>query len=112
MGSKDIELAISVIKALTQDKGEECSCLWEIGANYFIRTVTFHFTGRLKAVTQHELWLEDAAWIADDGRFTQAVESGVFNEVEPYPSGRTVAVGRGSLIDAHKMVKELPRSQK
>lgn len=84
---------------------------FEIGQPYFIRTVTHHLTGRLTAVYPTELVLTDAAWIASDGRFAQAVESGSFDEVEPYPSGQSVIVGRGSIIDATK-ITVTPRSQK
>lgn len=83
---------------------------WEIGANYLIRTVTMIDTGRLVAVTAQELVLEDAAWIADTGRFADAVEKAEFGEVEPFPAGHII-LGRGSIIDAVK-VKTLPRSQK
>jgi hypothetical protein len=84
--------------------------VWVIGKNYLIRTVTMIDTGRLVAVTEHELVLEDAAWVADTGRFAQAIEKGEFNEVEPFPSGRVI-VGRGSLIDAVQ-IPVLPRKQK
>jgi hypothetical protein len=83
---------------------------WQIGKNYLIRTVTMIDTGRLVAVTEHELVLEDAAWIADTGRFAQAVDKAEFGEVEPFPSGRVI-VGRGSVIDAVE-ITVLPRSQK
>lgn len=84
---------------------------FKIGANYFLRTVTHHLTGRLVSVGPHELVLEDAAWIADDGRFSDALVSGNFNEVEPFPPGQVI-VGRGSLIDAVEISSALPRSQK
>lgn len=84
---------------------------FQIGKQYLIRTVTFHFTGRLVAVFDTELVLEDVAWIADDGRFADAVAKGSFNEVEPYPDG-PVIVGRGSIIDAALFNPALPRSQK
>ena len=83
---------------------------WEIGKNYLIRTVTMIDTGKLVAVTEHELVLEDAAWIADTGRFAQAVEAAEFGEVEPFPKGRVV-IGRGSIIDAVQ-IKLAPRSLK
>ena len=83
---------------------------WEIGTIYLIRTVTMIDTGRLVAVTEHELVLEDAAWIADTGRFMQAVEKAEFGEVEPFPTGRVI-VGRGSVIDAVQITLA-PRSQK
>ncbi len=83
---------------------------WEIGANYLIRTVTMIDTGRLVAVTAQELILEDAAWIADTGRFADAVERAEFGEVEPFPAGRVI-LGRGAVIDAVK-IRTIPRSQK
>ncbi len=83
---------------------------WEIGKIYLIRTVTMIDTGRLVAVTPHEIVLEDAAWIADTGRFAQAVEKAEFGEVEPFPAGRVI-IGRGSIIDAVQ-IRVAPRSQK
>jgi len=85
--------------------------LWEIGQNYLIRTVTHTVTGRLYAVTDRELWLEDAAWIADTGRYADALISCEFSEVEPYPEKVKIPVGRGALVDACP-IKTLPRVQK
>lgn len=81
---------------------------WHVGKNYFIRTVTHHIVGRLMKVTSQELVVEDAAWIADDGRFHEALKSGKFSEVEPFPVGEVI-IGRGSLIDATKWNHELVR---
>ena len=108
------DLTLGQIKQLRGIFGE-CKCddahPYEIGEGYFIRTVTHHLTGRLVKVTQQELVIEHAAWIADDGRFMQALETGDFKEVEPYPDG-PVIIGRGSIVDARKVQFELPRSQK
>lgn len=84
---------------------------YKIGANYLIRTVTMIQTGRLVAVTEQELVLEDACWIADTGRFHKAVSEGEFNEVEPFPKGRVI-VGRGAVIDATEISFELPTRAK
>ena len=83
---------------------------WNIGANYLIRTVTMIDTGRLVQVTPMELVLEDAAWIADTGRFADALKKSEFNEVEPFPTGRVI-IGRASVVDAVE-IPTLPRSQK
>ena len=83
---------------------------YQIGKNYLIRTVTMIQTGKLVAVTNQELVLEDAAWIADTGRFNECLKNGSFNEVEPFP-GRII-VGRGSVIDATEFNHQLPRSVK
>ena len=83
---------------------------FKLGANYFIRTVTHHHTGRLVEVTPTELVLEDAAWIADSGRFADALKTCSFNEVEPFPSGHVI-IGRGALVDAVEILT-IPLSQK
>lgn len=83
---------------------------FNIGAKYFIRTITHHHTGRLVQVTQTELVLEDAAWIADDGRLTDSLATGDFNEVEMFPPTRVI-IGRGSLIDAVEILT-IPTSKK
>jgi hypothetical protein len=84
---------------------------YRIGGNYFIRTVTHHHTGRLVQITGQELVLEGAAWIADDGRFSESLKSCDFNEVEMFPSGSRVIIGRGSVIDAVE-ISTIPVSQK
>ena len=98
----------AVLKNLAGNTSDDSA--WNIGANYLIRTVTMIDTGRLVAVTQQELVLEDAAWIADTGRFHDALKAEEFNEVEPFPSGRVI-IGRGAIIDAVEIHK-IPRSQK
>ena len=94
----------------TARKEDTSGCAWEIGKNYLIRTVTMIDTGRLVAVTEHELVIEDAAWIADTGRFSDALQKAEFNEVEPFPEGRVI-IGRGGIIDAVQ-IDTLPRKQK
>jgi hypothetical protein len=84
---------------------------YEIGKKYFIRTVTMHLTGLLVAVYPGELVLESAAWIADSGRFSDALKTGSLSEVEPFPNGK-VTVGRGSIVDACIWAHDLPREKK
>ena len=83
---------------------------WVIGKIYLIRTVTMIQTGRLVAVTEHELVVEDAAWIADTGRFADALKTGKFTEVEPFPDGKVI-IGRGAIIDAVQ-ISVAPRDTK
>jgi hypothetical protein len=77
---------------------------WKIGKCYLIRTVTMIQTGRLVKVTEKELVLEDAAWVADTGRFSEALVSLNFSEVEPFPDGHVI-VGRGAIVDAVQVAR-------
>lgn len=85
---------------------------YQVGQPYFIRLVTHYLTGRLKAVTAKELVLTEASWIADTGRFMNALREGKLNEIEPFPEHEEVIVGRGALIDAVRWLHPLPREQK
>ena len=86
------------------------SDFWQIGKPYLIRTVTMIDTGTLVSVGEHEIILRDASWIADTGRFSAALESCEYNEVEPFPDG-LIAVGRSAIIEAVQIAK-VPRSVK
>jgi hypothetical protein len=108
-----MEINITELAALLNSRGQTVAVEhpFNLGKNYFIRTVTHHHTGKLVQVTPTELVLENAAWIADDGRLTDALKTGTFNEVEMFPPDAKVIIGRGSLIDAVE-VPSIPTSQK
>ena len=85
----------------------------EVGSKVFIRTVTSYYTGEIIEVTSEEITLVKAAWIADTGRFAQAMQTGEFSEVEPYPDEHQVSVSRGSITDlVRNWPHPLPRVQK
>jgi hypothetical protein len=83
---------------------------FQVGENYLIRAVTMYYTGRLAAITETDLLLEDAAWIADTGRFHNALKTGVLHEIEPFVD--PVIVPRGAIVDATPWKHALPREQK
>lgn len=96
-------------KKTTKKKTTKRTTSWlpKVGDNVLIRTVTNYFTGRITAVDGYWLALEDAAWIADMGRFHTAVNTGSLSEVEPY-SGPCV-VARGAIVDVSQWKHDLPR---
>lgn len=92
--------------------GKQCDFQpYEIGGMYQLRTVTHIITGKVLEVGDKEIVVTNAAWIADTGRYTQAVATAEYEEVEPYPADAKVIIGRGSIIDAIKIPK-LPKDQK
>lgn len=81
-----------------------------VGNNVLIRTVTHYQTGKIVALNPLEIVLIDAAWIADTGRFHEALRTGKLNEVEPYVGA--VSVNRGAVVDVTDWVSALPLETK
>jgi len=79
-----------------------------VGEKFYFRTVTYHLTGRVKKVIGHILELENAAWIADSGRFMNTIKEGKLNEVEPV--GRAY-INIDSVTDFFPWKHKLPSSQ-
>jgi hypothetical protein len=74
------------------------------------KKVTLYYTGLLVSVTDSDVVLEDAAWIADTGRFHDALKTGELNEVEPFVD--QVIILRAGIIDLTEWQHDLPKVQK
>jgi hypothetical protein len=83
---------------------------FEVGKAYLIRTVTMILTGRVIGVVGSFLVLNEAAWIADTGRFNEALKTGELNEVEP--ADGNVFVGITAIIDVYEWNHSLLRVAK
>jgi len=79
---------------------------FDVGSKWLIRTVTFAVTGRVKQIKGKFIVLEDAAWLADTGRFSVAIESGTLSEVEAVTVD--VVVNTDSIVDAYVWKHKLP----
>jgi len=111
------ELTIGEIKeinALLGGNKNQDKHPFELGKNYLIRTVTMIQLGKLVAVYDKELVLEQAAWIADTGKFSEALEQGIENinssEIELFI--KPAIIGRGALIDATEYIRKMPTETK
>jgi hypothetical protein len=82
---------------------------FEVEKAYFIRTVTYHTVGKVQKIVGGFLVLSDASWIADSGRFTQAIKDGKLEEIEPVG---TAIVNLDSIVDAFPWEHPLPKDQK
>jgi len=92
---------------------ESTECIespWRIGEKYFIRGVTMHVIGKLIMVTDKELLLTNASWVADSGRFNNALKTGELDEVEPFV--KDVIVNRSAIMDATIWMFDCPRDVK
>lgn len=99
-----------ILDEAIEDGGSNTNVPFEIGEKYFIRTVTYFATGKVKRITGNFLELEDAAWIADTGRFNEAISKGVLSEVEPVEV--PMYLNMSSITDAFLWKHKLPREIK
>ena len=87
---------------------------YDIGENYFIRTVTYAALGKLTYVGDKELKLAAACWVADQGRMTESLKNGIEaqenSELEMFD--QDVIIGRGAIVDATLYMHKLPTLQK
>ena len=80
-----------------------------IGKKFFFRTVTYHVVGKVVNILGNIIQLEDSSWVADSGRFMQAIKEGKLNEVEPVGKGY---LNSQSLVDFYPWRHDLPKEQK
>ena len=80
-----------------------------IGGKFFFRTVTYHLVGRVKKRIGKFLLLEQASWVADSGRFMNAIKDGSLDEVEPVG---VAYVNTDSFVDFFPWKHSLPTEQK
>jgi hypothetical protein len=86
------------------------SKVFAIGKKVFIRTVTMAQVGEIKDVEGSFVCLGTASWVADTGRFHDALLKGDFSEVEPFVGD--VWVNTEAIIDMAEWKHELPTKQK
>ena len=111
--SRTIEISDETFEKYKQQLGEDSfkditQLSDMVGEKFFFRTVTYHMTGRVKKVIGSILELENAAWIADSGRFMNAIKEGKLNEVEPV--GRAF-ININSVVDFFPWKHVLPEKQ-
>jgi hypothetical protein len=79
------------------------------GKSYFFRTVTYHLIGKVAKIEGNFVHLKDASWVADSGRFMQAIKEGNLMEVEPVGDA---FLNLDSVTDAFPWAHPLPTEQK
>jgi len=83
---------------------------FEVGKSYFIRSVTHHYLGTVREITELCVVMDSCVWVADDGRFHKLLQGEWDNnsEREPYPRDRRVQIFFGGMLDAVEWVGEIP----
>lgn len=80
-----------------------------VGGKYYFRTVTFHQVGEVKKIVGRFVYLKNASWVADSGRFMNAIKDGTLNEVEPVGD---CFVNLDTVVDFFPWVHDMPKAQK
>jgi hypothetical protein len=80
-----------------------------VGKAFFFRTVTYHLVGQVEQQIGDFVKLSDASWIADSGRFADAISKGTLNEVEPVGD---CWINLSSVTDFFPWNHSLPMKQK
>lgn len=80
-----------------------------VGGKYFFRTVTYHLVGEVKKMVGRFAYLKNASWIADSGRFMNAIKDGTLSEVEPVGDA---FVNLDTVVDFFPWKHKLPSDQK
>jgi len=99
------------IKAQVEEEGgvEVTSLDSLVGQSWFFRTVSYHLVGKVEKRLGNFLLLRNASWVADSGRFMQAIKDGTLNEVEPVGDA---LVNLDAVTDAFPWKHALPDKQK
>ena len=80
-----------------------------VGGKFFFRTVTYHTVGEVVKIVGRFVQLKDASWVADSGRFMNAIKDGTLDEVEPV--GKAF-VNLDTVVDIFPWTHTLPTEQK
>lgn len=75
------------------------------GKYYFFRTVTMIYTGMLDYSRTDAFVITKASWIADTGKFGQAIVDCNFLDVVHYPIDKKVFIFKSSLVEVFSIEK-------
>ena len=106
------ELIEKLVCALLDEKDEKWNgseCPFAVGKAYFIRTVTYHMLGKIERISGNFLVLSEASWIADSGRFNEAISKGNLNETEYVGDA---ILGIQTIVDSFPWKHSLPKESK
>lgn len=78
-----------------------------IGETVLIRTVTYAAIGKVSGLNDTFVWLEaGSGWLADSGRYSEALSTGEVNEFEKCIGERRVSIG--AIVDVDVWTHPIP----
>ena len=110
------KLLTKLLELAVQDStktNEECAL--EVGENYFIRTVSYFYTGKVREIKGNFVILDDVSCILDTGRLSESIKEGKLeelsvSEIEPLPNGTGINID--GITDFSPITFKLPKKIK
>lgn len=110
VGGKVVEVSDEQYEALLDEVRKEVNNYEDlVGEKWFFRTVTYHLVGEVKKIVGRFAHLKNASWIADSGRFNEAIKNGTLSEVEPVGEA---FINLDTVVDFFPWVHKLPTQVK
>lgn len=96
---------------ISEDEVVDVSSLEDfVGKKLFIRTVTYHMVGEVEKVVGKFFQLKNASWVADSGRFHDALKNGFPSNAEIEPTTQAW-LNTDSIVDMFVWKHDLPKKQ-
>jgi hypothetical protein len=89
---KESEMEINELQNVARDlsrRGIAGGWYWQHGESVFIRTVTYHWVGTIIEVGADYVVLSPACWVADSGRWAEALAHGFSSSAELEPPAKS-----------------------
>lgn len=114
INGEQVEVSDEMLEKIKEESGKNIisdfdSYAYFVGKKWYIRTVTYHSVGKIVKIVGNLFMMESASWVADSGRFMQAIKNGVLSEVEPVGK---MFLAINSIIDIFPWTHDLPKDQK
>ncbi len=81
---------------------------WNIGQSYLVRTHTYFMVGELLEFSDNEMVFKVACFVADTGRFHNALINGFDSQAQLEPFPDDALLNRNSIVDATTWRHNLP----
>lgn len=109
----DLDMALVEADETLRTEGEvKAGEMLEVGKNYIVFTPAVTLVGKLAALTAWELKLDEAAWVADTGRYHQAFSQGFSQDInsEVEPTGTFAVISRAAVVYCVPYKHPLPKA--
>jgi hypothetical protein len=110
VGGKLVEVSDEQYESLLDEVRKEVNTYEDlIGEKWFFRTVTYHLVGEVKKIVGRFAFMKNASWIADSGRFNEAIKNGTLSEVEMVGDA---FINLDTVVDFFPWKHDLPKTSK